>query len=163
MLDDKPFKGVENRGRVKQNPKNPAKPIRTGKLWQKQRGVWTLIHTGLHEPDPRSIAEVERLAAAAGIEMPAWSKLRSGCLDTNGKPMGALVGAVVFTEDVVPEAITDPRERPWVNPEAGYCWRVRKSVTFDRHIPCPGLNGFFAPVPEAHVLAAAELRGLDPT
>jgi hypothetical protein len=161
-IEGRPVKPGENRGRVKEDPRDSTKVVRTGKLWGKQIGEWSLIHAGLREPEPHWIAEVAALSASLGAEMPDWAKRASTARDVNGKPIGALVGAVVFTEGVRPEDVTDPREVPWVNPNAGYFWRVGKAVAFDRHIPCVGHQGFFTPDPVAHALAQSELKGLSP-
>lgn len=156
LLGGRALKTLENRGQVKVGQ---GGYVRTGQLWESQRDVWTLIHTGLHKPNPEDVESVETMAASLLVEMPDWARSASKAT-SNGKRVGALVGAVVFTGSVKPKDVPDGYDRIWVNDDAGYCWLVGKAVAFDRHIPCQGHQGFFFLPPEAHMLAQAEMRRL---
>jgi hypothetical protein len=158
MRGGQPLKTLENRGHVKEGQRGKE---RTGKLWESQRDVWTLIHTGLHKPDPEDVEGVESMANSLLVDMPDWAR-KASTATINGKSVGAIVGAVVFTGCVRPEDVPDGYDRIWVNDAAGYCWLVGKAMAFERHIPCVGGRGFFVLPPEAGMLARAELLGIAP-
>lgn len=141
------IKPVENRG-------DPCKG--SGALWQSQRGVWTLIHVGLHRPSVEDVEAVEELAAERGLAMPEWAKRAP-------TKVGVIVGAVRFIDDLAPAAVTDPWARRWVNEGAAHCWVVGEARLFEEHVPCVGGRGFFDPgasdkTPEAGRLAEAMLQ-----
>jgi hypothetical protein len=78
----------------------------------------------------------------------------------DGRKIGSIVGAVLFTEAVRPDEVEDGYDKIWVNDDAGYFWRVGACVSFDRHIPCKGQQAplFFDVPDDVHMLAQADLR-----
>jgi hypothetical protein len=148
-----PLKTGENRGEVKEDGR------RTGALWQSQVGVWTLIQTGLRKPDPEDVEGVREMAGSLFVEMPDWATKASAAVK-DGRKIGSIVGAVLFTEAVRPDEVEDGYDKIWVNDDAGYFWRVGACVSFDRHIPCKGQQAplFFDVPDDVHMLAQADLR-----
>ena len=143
----------------------PLKPVenRTTSLGKRNKGTWVLIHVGhSHRPDPKAIGMVEELSWYNGtaISMPHWAV-------TKYEKIGAIVGAVLFSDDLTPSAATnDPYARPWVTPPSAYtvdrrrCWMVKDCVAFEHHIPTKGTRAplIWTPSAEVHELARTEMR-----
>jgi hypothetical protein len=142
---------------------SPLKPgeNRVTALWSTMAGQWTLIQVGLHKPDQKQVEVVRAIAKEQGVEMPDWAAKASTARRPDGKPIGAIVGAVLFSGDRDPDDVSGYARR-WVSEGATHFWQVERCVAFDRAIPCKGQQAplFFDVAPEVHMLAQAEMRRL---